>query len=105
MIPELEISSAISIGKSLNVKHQIIDLDILSIDKIKFNSPERCYYCKTVILNEITGSEGFWINCPSPLRNKQINSVKIMLIFFIILFQILQVNRDGYTNIKLITEK
>lgn len=53
MITDEEINSAELTAASLNIKHRIIDLDILSYGNIRENSTERCYHCKTVILNEI----------------------------------------------------
>jgi uncharacterized protein len=53
MIPLSEIESAIISGKKFGVNHQVIDVDILSFNKISANMPDRCYHCKTVILNKI----------------------------------------------------
>ncbi len=53
MITDEEINSAELTAASLNIKHRIIDLDILSYGNVRENSSERCYHCKTVILNEI----------------------------------------------------
>jgi len=53
LIPEDEISAAESVSTILGIEHKIIDMDILSFKQITDNSPERCYYCKTVILNHI----------------------------------------------------
>jgi len=53
MITEEEISSAVAIGKQFKINHQIIDIDILSFKKVTENSHERCYHCKTIILNQI----------------------------------------------------
>jgi len=56
MIPEDEITDAVAIGKNFGIEHHLIDIDILSFEKIASNTPERCYHCKTVILKEIIGS-------------------------------------------------
>lgn len=53
MITDEETHSAELTAASLNVKHRIMDLDILSYGNVRENSTERCYHCKTVILNEI----------------------------------------------------
>ncbi len=53
MITEDEIRSAVSVISSLNIDHRIIDIDIFSFKKITDNNPERCYHCKTIILNNI----------------------------------------------------
>ncbi|HNX23491.1 MAG TPA: ATP-dependent sacrificial sulfur transferase LarE [Spirochaetota bacterium] len=53
MIPEDEIDAAVKTGKQFGVAHQLIDVDILSFDNVASNTPERCYYCKTVILEKI----------------------------------------------------
>ncbi|PKL18832.1 MAG: TIGR00268 family protein [Spirochaetae bacterium HGW-Spirochaetae-5] len=53
MITDEEINSAELTAASLNIKHRILDLDILSYSNVRENSTERCYHCKTVILKEI----------------------------------------------------
>ncbi len=53
LITEEELSAAISIAKKYGIDHHIINIDILSFNRITENSPERCYHCKTVILNKI----------------------------------------------------
>lgn len=56
MIPEEEVTAAVNTAKQFGIDHQIIDIDILSFEKITSNTPERCYYCKTVILKEVIKS-------------------------------------------------
>ncbi len=53
MITDEEINSAELTAASLNIKHRVINLDILSYSNVRENSTERCYHCKTVILNKI----------------------------------------------------
>jgi len=53
LIPEEEIFSAVNLAKMFSIEHHVINLDILSYEKIKENTAERCYHCKTVILNHI----------------------------------------------------
>lgn len=56
MIPEEEVAAAVNTAEQFGIDHQLIDIDILSFEKITSNTPERCYYCKTVILKEIIKS-------------------------------------------------
>lgn len=53
MITNEEVNFAISIITAKKIKHRIIDIDILSYKGVMENSTERCYHCKTIILNEI----------------------------------------------------
>ncbi len=53
LITDEEIASAVDTGIKFNIDHQIIEIDILSYNNITCNSTERCYHCKTVILNKI----------------------------------------------------
>lgn len=48
-----ELSSAESTAASFNIDHRIIDMDILSYTNVRDNSVERCYHCKSIILNII----------------------------------------------------
>jgi len=56
MIPEEEVTAAVNTAEQFGIDHQLINIDILSFEKITSNTPERCYHCKTVILNEIIKS-------------------------------------------------
>jgi uncharacterized protein len=56
MIPEEEVTAAINTAEQFGIDHQLIDIDILSFEKITSNTPERCYHCKSVILKEIIKS-------------------------------------------------
>lgn len=56
MIPEGEVTAAVNTAKQFGIDHHLIDIDILSFEKITSNTHERCYYCKTVILKEIIKS-------------------------------------------------
>lgn len=53
LITEDEISYAADIGRIFNIRHKIIDVDILSCKDIAANPTERCYHCKKIILNKI----------------------------------------------------
>jgi len=55
LITEEEISSAVLLAEKLKVNHKVIDVDILDFDKVRENFPDRCYHCKTIILNTIIG--------------------------------------------------
>lgn len=53
LIPEKELKSAREIAEKLGIKHQIIDLQVLSNPLISENSEERCYYCKMEIMKTL----------------------------------------------------
>jgi len=50
-IPKWEIAEAKELAEKLEVKHQIIEAQI--IDSIKFNPEDRCYLCKTAVFGMI----------------------------------------------------
>jgi len=51
--PKSEIEEALRIVGSMNVKHEIIDLDITESSEFKKNNIDRCYYCKKMIFSKI----------------------------------------------------
>lgn len=51
--PEFELRDAERLAEQLGVTLKIIELDILSDDNIKSNSPLRCYYCKKRIFTAV----------------------------------------------------
>jgi uncharacterized protein len=53
IIPDDEITFAISIGKKFNVSHYILNENILASDKVRENSAQRCYHCKKIILSRV----------------------------------------------------
>jgi uncharacterized protein len=53
IIPDDEITFAVSIGKKFNVTHHILKEDILASDEVSENSAQRCYYCKKIILSRV----------------------------------------------------
>ncbi len=54
--PQFEMNDAIRLAQELNVEMKIINLDILSVDSVKENPEDRCYYCKKAILHAIINS-------------------------------------------------
>lgn len=51
--PPGEVEAAQRIARTLGVTHRIVDLDPLQDERIAENSPERCYYCKRAIFEEL----------------------------------------------------
>lgn len=51
--PEHELDDAIRAAKEINAELKIIPLDILSVPEIIANTPDRCYYCKRVIISAV----------------------------------------------------
>ncbi len=52
-VTKQEIRQARQTAKDLGVKHQVVELDILSHEQVTANTPARCYHCKTVIFSVI----------------------------------------------------
>lgn len=53
-VPKAEFDEATELTKKLNIKHNIIYEDILSIKEVKQSGIERCYFCKKFLFNAIT---------------------------------------------------
>mgnify|MGYP000913359722 CR=1 FL=1 len=51
--PEREFGRAREFIKDLNLKHLVVELDILTIEKFGENPKDRCYYCKKQIFSEV----------------------------------------------------
>ena len=60
--PKFELDDAIHLAEDLGVQLRIVEADVLSSPLISQNPPERCYYCKRMILSAIMKaalSDGF----------------------------------------------
>ncbi len=53
-ISEREFKEAVELAKSIGVKHEILEEDILSIKEVREGDLKRCYYCKSFIFNKIS---------------------------------------------------
>ncbi|MCX7796405.1 MAG: ATP-dependent sacrificial sulfur transferase LarE [bacterium] len=51
--PEWEVESAKELARFIGVRHIVLDVDIFKDEKIVFNPPERCYYCKLSVFSVI----------------------------------------------------
>lgn len=51
--PERELNEAIAFGKSLGVKHIIIDSEELDIEGYSENPVNRCYFCKHELFDKV----------------------------------------------------
>lgn len=51
--PRWEIEESRALADEIGVKQEIIDIDILSDEKIASNPPDRCYYCKIRVFSII----------------------------------------------------
>lgn len=52
-IPEKEIQEAVELARSLDINHEIIEVEFDQLGKALNNNPERCYYCKKMIFSKI----------------------------------------------------
>jgi len=52
-IPEDEIQESIELAKTLDIDHEIIEVDFDQFGRALNNSRERCYYCKKMIFSKI----------------------------------------------------
>lgn len=51
--PEREYHEAMEFIQKYNIRHKIIDVNIVNVDEISNNLPDRCYKCKKKIFQEI----------------------------------------------------
>lgn len=51
--PDFELADAQRLAEALGVLLTVLELDILSVENVKANPPERCYYCKHQIFSTI----------------------------------------------------
>ena len=51
--PEFERRDALRLADQLGAKVKVLDADVLSCREVAANPPDRCYYCKKVILSRI----------------------------------------------------
>lgn len=51
--PEFEFDDAVRFSKEINADMEVIAVNVLDDDNVCQNSCKRCYYCKTVIMQEI----------------------------------------------------
>jgi len=64
--PQFELDDAIVFAKSLGVTITVEKLSVLVEPMVSKNPPDRCYHCKTLILNklrELSGFDGYNVLC------------------------------------------
>ena len=64
--PQFEIDEAVEMAKQLDVSLTIEDFNVLSVPDVVVNSPDRCYKCKTKILDRLwtlAHSDGYNVLC------------------------------------------
>lgn len=62
--PASEFRDAESYAKGMEVRHIVVDMDVLGIPGFVENSPERCYFCKKALFGEavrLARAEGFGV--------------------------------------------
>ena len=62
--PKFELDDAVRLAEELGTELKIIDVEILSVQGVKENPADRCYYCKKAIFSEIVRAaeaDGFGI--------------------------------------------
>ena len=57
--PERELSEAAEFCKKENITHIFCDPEVLKIDGVRQNQPNRCYLCKNEILTQIKKAVGY----------------------------------------------
>ncbi len=55
LTPPKEVEKAKQLAESLNLKHSFLRPDLLSVEAVKNNDPQRCYYCKKLIYKGLLG--------------------------------------------------
>lgn len=61
MFPREEIEDAVRLARLIGVRHRIVEIDVLNDSKVVENPPDRCYYCRRLMLktlSEIARAEG-----------------------------------------------
>jgi conserved hypothetical protein TIGR00268 len=53
MVPQWEFKEDCDFIKAMGIKHVIVDVDPLNMEKFYKNPSDRCYYCKKLIMTEI----------------------------------------------------
>ena len=64
--PEFEFRDAVKLAEMIGCGLQVIDVDVLSDEKVTSNPQDRCYYCKQHIMSTImqaAGNDGYDILC------------------------------------------
>lgn len=64
--PEFEFRDAVKLAEMIGCGLQVIDVDVLSDEKVTSNPQDRCYYCKQHIMSAImqaAGNDGYDILC------------------------------------------
>lgn len=64
--PEFEFRDAVKLAEMIGCELQVIDVDVLSDEKVTSNPQDRCYYCKQHIMSTImqaAGNDGYDILC------------------------------------------
>ncbi len=64
LISHSEISQAIALAEENKLEHRVVEFDALDKEPIRNNHPERCYHCKSSILDAIIGigkMEGIYV--------------------------------------------
>lgn len=54
--PEFEYRDALRLAGELDIKLKVLELDILSLDDVRKNPANRCYYCKRAIFSAIAAA-------------------------------------------------
>lgn len=64
--PRFEFDDAKRMAEQIGAEFEVIEVDVLSDEKVTANPPDRCYYCKTRIMTairEAAGADGYEIIC------------------------------------------
>ena len=64
--PCFQFEDAKRLAEQIGAEFEVIDVDILSDEKVTVNPPDRCYYCKTRIMTAIktaAAADGYYIVC------------------------------------------
>ncbi|NVO66008.1 ATP-dependent sacrificial sulfur transferase LarE [Methanofollis tationis] len=55
LAPPGEAGQAAEVAAALGVPHTLLHVDMLAIEAVRFNAPERCYLCKRRMMEEVAG--------------------------------------------------
>lgn len=55
LAPPEEAARAAEIAAALGVLHTLLHVDMLAVEAVRFNAPDRCYVCKRRMMEEVAG--------------------------------------------------
>jgi len=55
LVPPGEAALAAGVAAALGVEHTVLHVEMLAVEAVRFNAPDRCYVCKRRMMEEVVG--------------------------------------------------